>query len=49
MVTGIHQDAWATARRIPVQQDRPADDQGTDLHPTLFGANAGASVLNGPR
>jgi hypothetical protein len=49
MVTGIRQDAWANAHRIPVEQDKPSADQGTYLHPALFGADAGASVLNRQR
>ena len=36
-VTGIRQDAWADANRIPVEVDKPAEDQGRYLHPELFG------------
>ena len=36
-VTGIRQDAWANAHRIPVEQTKPDDEQDTYLHPELFG------------
>jgi hypothetical protein len=36
-VTGIRQDAWANANRIPVEVDKKAEDQGRYLHPGLFG------------
>jgi hypothetical protein len=39
-VTGIRQDAWANANRIPVEVDKPAEDQGRYLHPELFGGEA---------
>ncbi len=35
-VTGIRQDAWANAHRIPVEEDKPAKDLGSYLHPELF-------------
>lgn len=37
LVTGIRQDAFANQNRIPVEQDKPADEQGRYLHPTAFG------------
>jgi len=37
MVTGIRQDAWANANRIPVEVDKKAEDQGRYLHPEVFG------------
>jgi len=37
-VTGIRQDAWANAHRIPVEEDKPADERGFYLHPEVFGA-----------
>jgi len=37
-VTGIRQDAWANAHRIPVEEAKPAKEQGYYLHPELFGA-----------
>lgn len=36
-VTGIRQDAWANAHRTPVEEDKPADEQGTYLHPEVWG------------
>jgi len=36
-VTGIRQDAWANANRIPVEVDKKEEDQGRYLHPELFG------------
>ena len=37
LVTGIRQDAWANAHRIPVEQDKPIEEQGRYLHPELYG------------
>jgi hypothetical protein len=37
-VTGIRQDAWANAHRIPVEEAKPAKEQGFYLSPALFGA-----------
>jgi hypothetical protein len=34
-VTGIRQDAWANANRIPVEVEKPEEDQGRYLHPEL--------------
>jgi hypothetical protein len=36
-VTGIRQDAWANTHRLPVEEDKPAAEQGTYLHPEDFG------------
>jgi hypothetical protein len=36
-VTGIRQDAWANAHRIPVEEDKPATERGTYLHPAEQG------------
>jgi hypothetical protein len=35
-VTGIRQDGWANANRIPLEVDKPAHDQGRYLHPDLY-------------
>jgi hypothetical protein len=35
-VTGIRQNAWANANRIPVEVDKPAHDQGRYLYPDLY-------------
>jgi hypothetical protein len=37
-VTGIRQDAYANAHRIPVEEDKAPEDHGHYLHPELFGA-----------
>jgi trimeric autotransporter adhesin len=39
-VTGIRQDAWANANRIPIEVDKKAEDRGRYLHPELFGGEA---------
>jgi hypothetical protein len=36
-VTGIRQDPYANAHRIPVEEDKPANEQGKYLHPTEWG------------
>ena len=38
-VTGIRHDAYAEAHRIPVEEEKPAAEQGRYLHPELFGAS----------
>jgi len=43
-VTGIRRDAWAQAHRIPVEEDKPAEDRGRYLHPELYGKPATESV-----
>ena len=43
-VTGIRQDAYANAHRIPVEETKPQDDQGHYLHPELFGASPEKAV-----
>jgi hypothetical protein len=43
-VTGIRQDAWANAHRIPTEEVKPADEQGKYLHPELFGAGPEKAV-----
>ena len=39
-VTGIRQDAWANAHRIPTEEDKPAEKRGTYLNPDLYDASA---------
>src|SRR5205085_5223951 len=36
-VTGIRQDAWANVHRIQVEEDKPEQERGTYLHPSVFG------------
>jgi hypothetical protein len=43
-VTGIRQDAWANAHRIPVEVSKPQSDRGLYLHPELFGAPTDKSI-----
>ncbi len=43
-VTGIRQDAWANAHRIPVEENKPAGQRGRYLYPELFGASADRSL-----
>jgi trimeric autotransporter adhesin len=43
-VTGIRQDAWANAHRIPVEASKAPAEQGFYLHPELFGAPAEKSI-----
>jgi hypothetical protein len=47
-VTGIRQDAWANAHRIPTEEAKPANEQGRYLHPELFGAGPDKSVATMP-
>jgi hypothetical protein len=43
-LTGIRQDAWANANRIPIESDKPAGLRGRFLHPELHGADASAQI-----
>jgi hypothetical protein len=43
-VTGVRRDAYAEAHRIVVEQDKPAEEQGTYLYPGLFGQGAEKGV-----
>ena len=36
-VTGIRQDAYANAHRIPVEEEKPLNERGHYLHPELYG------------
>jgi len=50
-VTGIRQDAWANAHRIPVEVEKDKADQGHYLHPELFdhAGEPGTTELHHPR
>jgi hypothetical protein len=48
MVTGIRQDAWAQAHRIPTEELKPANEQGHYMHPELFGAGPDQAVGAAP-
>jgi trimeric autotransporter adhesin len=43
-VTGIRQDAYANAYRIPVEEDKPTAEQGYYLHPEVFGQPPSKSI-----
>jgi hypothetical protein len=43
-VTGIRHDPYANAHRIPVEQNKPADEQGKYLHPTEWGRPASLGI-----
>jgi hypothetical protein len=43
-VTGIRQDAYANAYRIPVEEDKQTAEQGYYLHPEVFGQPASKSI-----
>ena len=43
-VTGVRQDAWANAHRIPLEEEKPASERGSYLHPEAFGQPAEKSV-----
>ena len=43
-VTGIRKDAYAEAHRLPVEQDKPAAEQGYYLHPEAFGLSEERNV-----
>ena len=40
MVTGIRQDAYANAHRIPVEEQKPAGERNLYLHPMEMGKPA---------
>ena len=44
-VTGIRQDAWANAHRIPVEEQKPTEERGSYLRPELYGAPEEKGVL----
>jgi hypothetical protein len=43
-VTGIRQDPYAEAHRIPVEQEKPPEEQGLYLYPELYGQPANLGV-----
>jgi hypothetical protein len=43
-VTGIRQDEWANAHRIPVEEEKEGVERGHYLHPELFGQPEQASI-----
>ena len=47
-VTGVRQDAWAKANRIPVEQTKPEAEKGKYLHPESFGLTATQGLAQPP-
>lgn len=45
-VTGVRHDAYADAHRLKVEEDKPADERGTYLHPELFKQGADRSAIS---
>ncbi len=43
-VTGIRQDPWANAHRIPVEEEKDARDRGHYIRPELYGAPEETSI-----
>jgi hypothetical protein len=43
-ITGIRQDAWANAHRIPVEEEKSEAERGHYLRPELFGHPGEASI-----
>jgi hypothetical protein len=48
-VTGIRQDAWANANRIPLEAEKKHEDRGRYLHPELFGGEPIGEIARGGR
>jgi hypothetical protein len=46
-VTGVRHDAWANAYRIPVEEDKPAQERGKYFRPQLSGKSVPLSALCG--
>jgi hypothetical protein len=45
-VTGTRQDAWANAHRIPVEEEKSAQERGYYIAPELFGQGAEKQIMN---
>jgi hypothetical protein len=43
-VTGVRQDAWANAHRIPVEVEKPERERGYYINPELYGAPQEKSI-----
>jgi len=48
-VTGIRQDAWANANRIPLEVEKKHEDRGRYLHPELFRGEPIEEIARGNR
>lgn len=47
-ITGIRQDKWANANRIPVEEEKSLDEKGKYLHPQLHGAGEARQIGPNP-
>jgi subtilisin-like proprotein convertase family protein len=45
-VTGVRQDPFANANRIPYEEDKVAEDKGKYLHPAAYGQPASRAIGN---
>ena len=45
-VTGIRHDPYAVAHRTPIEEAKPASEQGRYLHPDVYGAGPDQRVKN---
>jgi hypothetical protein len=48
-VTGSRKDPWAAANPFEVEQEKPEEERGRYLEPSLYGAPEEQSVMIGPR
>jgi hypothetical protein len=44
-VTGVRQDPWAEANRIPVEEEKPPPERGSLMHPELYGRPGAPAFL----
>lgn len=47
-VTGVRQDAWANAHRIPVVEEKPEAERGRRLNPEAHGQPAEKGIRREP-
>jgi hypothetical protein len=47
-VTGIRQDPWAQQYRIPVEEEKTADERGLYYHPEVYGQSDDKGILHRP-
>ena len=44
-VTGIRQDLWARKHRIPVEEEKPANQRGLYHYPEVYGLPKEKSII----
>jgi hypothetical protein len=44
LVTGIRQDPWANAHRIPIEETKRPEERGLFIHPELYGMPRSAAI-----